>query len=54
MECALADIKTELAEELRQARDQLDAVARNTTLAAPTQTSPRASYADVARTPPAS
>lgn len=48
------DIKTELAEELRQAREQLDAVARNTTLAALSQTSPRVSYAEVARTPPSS
>ena len=54
MESALVDIKTELAEELRQAREQLDAVARNTTLAALSQTSPRVSYAEVARTPPSS
>lgn len=54
MESALVDIKTELAEELRQAREQLDAVVRNTTLAASSQTSPRASYAEVARTPPSS
>lgn len=50
----LADTKTQLSEELRQARDQIDALARNPVFTASAQSSPRASYAEVARTPPLS
>lgn len=41
-------------EELRQAREQIDALVRNPSLTAASQPSPRTSYADIARTPPAS
>jgi chromosome segregation ATPase len=48
------DAIQQLSEELRQARDQIDALVRNAALPHTAQTSLRASYAEVARTPPAS
>jgi uncharacterized coiled-coil protein SlyX len=48
------DAIQQLSEELRQARDQIDALVRNATHPHATQTSPRASCAEVARTPPTS
>lgn len=50
----LADTKAQLSEELRQARDQIDALARNPVFTASAQPSGRASYAEIARTPPSS
>jgi uncharacterized coiled-coil protein SlyX len=59
--CELRDVVSkqqdaiqQLCEELRQARDQIDALTRNAAHLHTTQPSPRASYAEVARTPPAS
>jgi hypothetical protein len=52
--CKQQDAIQQLSKELRQARDQIDAFVRNAALPHTTQTSPRASYAEVARTPPAS
>jgi hypothetical protein len=52
--CKQQDAIQQLSEELRQARDQIDALVRNAALPHTTQTSARASYAEVARTPPAS
>ncbi|EAQ85628.1 hypothetical protein CHGG_06881 [Chaetomium globosum CBS 148.51] len=54
MECALANTKAQLSEELRQARDQIDVLIRNPVFTASSQPSARASYAEVARTPPSS
>jgi hypothetical protein len=54
MERMMQDTKTQLAEELREARDQIDALVRDVALLASAQPSPRASYAEVARTPPSS
>jgi hypothetical protein len=54
MECALADTKAQLSEELRQARDQINVLLRNPVFTASSQPSARASYAEVARTPPSS
>lgn len=51
MECALADTKAQLSEELRQARDQIDVLLRNSVFTASSQPSARTSYAEVARTP---
>jgi hypothetical protein len=48
------DAIQQLSEELRQARDQIDALVRNSALPHTAQTSPRASYAEAACTPPAS
>ena len=53
-ESALLDTKAQLSEELRQAREQIDALVRNSSFTAASQPSPRTSYADIARTPPAS
>jgi septal ring factor EnvC (AmiA/AmiB activator) len=50
----LADAKTQLSEELRQARDQIDILVRNPVSLPSAQTNPRASYAEVTRTLPAS
>jgi uncharacterized coiled-coil protein SlyX len=54
MVCKQQDAIEQLSEELRQARDQIDALVRNATPPYTTQTSPRASYTEVARTLPAS
>jgi uncharacterized coiled-coil protein SlyX len=54
MECAIADTKAQLSEELRQARVQIDALTRNPVFTTSSQPSARASYAEVARTPPSS
>jgi len=53
-ESILLDTKAQLSEELRQAREQIDALVRNPSLTAASQPSPRTSYADIARTPPSS
>jgi hypothetical protein len=50
----LADTKTQLSEELKQARDQIDRLAHKPTCLPSAPTNPRAPYAEVARTPPAS
>lgn len=54
MECAVADTKAQLSEELRQARDQINVLLSNPVFTASSQPSARASYAEVARTPPSS
>ncbi|EAQ84334.1 hypothetical protein CHGG_08348 [Chaetomium globosum CBS 148.51] len=48
------DTRTQLSEELRQARDQIDTLQRNPVAMASSQPSARGSYAEVARTPPSS
>ncbi|EAQ84441.1 hypothetical protein CHGG_08455 [Chaetomium globosum CBS 148.51] len=50
----LADTRTQLSEELRQARDQIDTLQRHPVAMASSQPSARGSYAEVARTPPSS
>ncbi|EAQ84299.1 hypothetical protein CHGG_10703 [Chaetomium globosum CBS 148.51] len=46
--------RTQLSEELRQARDQIDTLQRHPVAMASSQPSARGSYAEVARTPPSS
>src|ERR1700694_925326 len=50
----LADTKTQLSEELKRARDQIDRLAHKPTCLPSSPANPRAPYAEVARTPPAS
>ena len=50
----LEDTKVQMAEELRLVREQLDTLTKNSTPAAASQSSPWASYVEVARTPPSS
>jgi uncharacterized coiled-coil protein SlyX len=50
----LADTRTQLTEELKQARDQIDALRRKSAVTATAQASPSRSYAEIARTPPSS
>jgi hypothetical protein len=50
----LADTRTQLTEELKQARDQIDALQHKSAVTATAQASPSRSYAEIARTPPSS
>jgi len=54
MESALADTKAQLSEELRQAQDQINVLVHHPVFTTSSQPSARASYAEVARTPPSS